>query len=183
MSEDGADVILFPKAPDDTVEPLSQVKKSTKFECPGQHRRTTLDLEAHHLLCSDCDQVLDPFQWLVDFTNRWKSENMYYRQSKQQAKELADRVTELQRVERNMKARIRRGGLAISSKGARMALEQMGAMGYALGDKLRTTDDRDELVKRMAHFGYKPDDVQAVLRELSALCNLEDVPDDSIPSP
>lgn len=178
--KDGGEVILFPKARDEAIRPDVDVKKSTWQDC--QHRvQLVLDDAAHQLICPACNQVLDPFDWIQKYIQNWAYQNSRYRQAVQQAQQAEKRVADLKRAETNTKARIRKGGLVITSKGARAAYEQMGALATILGRYLHGSDS--EAVKEIMRWsGYKPEVAQVAIRELRQLCNLE-VADEEIEMP
>lgn len=181
MADDGGDILLFPKIKEgaDAITPPAE-KKPRPLHGDCLHRRKSiLDQTAHQLICADCDQVLDPFDWISDYVGRWDRENTFYRQARQQGIDAAKRLAELERLERNTKARIRRGGLVISPGGARAALDQLRALNHLLTDMLREEGNPESFKKaeaRMRLWGYRPEDGRRALRELSALCGLEEPP-------
>lgn len=152
----GAEVILFPLAPDDTVESGVEVKEQDYGGC--RHHRTVLDVEAHRLRCRDCDQELDPFDWILSFVRCWRRENTLYRQAQQQAREATARLEELKKAERRVKARIRRRGVLLTSKDARIARDQLRALSSAIPAVIRevTGDEqaRKRALRRVHLFGF-----------------------------
>lgn len=176
---EGGEVILFPKARDDAVRPDVDIDRGKRAYDGCHHRyQLVLDIDAHQLLCPNCGKALDPFDWIVDYVQKWDAVNTRYRQAKQQATEAEKRLLELQRVERNLKAKIRRGGLVITSVGARAAYKQLCSLGYILSHQIQTPEDRPVVERRMGMFGYKPDEARRALRELHGICNLTGYPDE-----
>lgn len=179
MSSNGGEVILFPRIRDDAVTPPAEVKDSRRSYEPGTCRhdrnRLHLDIEAHQLVCPDCKQVLDPFDWIVKYVNEWARHNTGYRQAVQQEKELRHRVDKLQKLETRVKARIRGAGILLTSGEARKARDQLRAMHSAL---ISAVGDREKAI-RMAHLhGFRKDDVAVAFNALDRQLELRDPPEE-----
>lgn len=173
-------VILFPKARDEAIKPDVDVKPKSKLSHDGcRHNvQLLLDTEAHQLQCPSCGQVLDPFDWILDYIQKWNYITTRYRQAQQQAAHAEKRLADLERLEKNTKARIRKGGLVITSKGARAAYGTLRALGHAVDAGLRTLEEKHKLEERLSLFSYKPEDARLAFGELHRLCNLEGEPDE-----
>lgn len=139
---DGGEVILFPKVKDDDppIEPPATIKprpKAWERSKGCTHAgRSTLDETAHALLCSDCGQVLDAFEWIRRFVQRWDRVNTDYQQARQQCSATHERLADLERRERNAKARIRKA-TAPELVAARKAVEQASRAIYRTIEAMR----------------------------------------------
>ena len=173
MSDDGAQIIVFPTIPGgDAIGPPADVKeKNPSFSVDKcTHRKTTLDLTAHRMYCSDCEQELDCFDWIVDYSRKWRRFNTEYRQAIKQADEARQRVDDLERVEKNAKARIRKQGVILTSGQARRIRDNYRAFGRALNDayrdRLQTEDDRHKLRVELKLMGVDFEEAPKAFRVL-----------------
>lgn len=129
------DLIPFPKAPDDTEAGPLKAKRRDRYPMEGcKHPRPlVLDQEAHELRCGECGQTLDIFDFLFDLTGKWELFNRGYRAARQQERATLARLENLKRLERNAKARIRKGGVVLTSAQARVVRSQLvGLQGVAV---------------------------------------------------
>lgn len=183
---DSADVILFPKAPDGTKLPPASVRPGApSFTMDGGctktgHRKLELDKEAHQLVCGACGQVLDPFDWIVRYVEKWDRENLGYRQAKQQRKNAEAELARLQRAITNAKARARRPGVNISAGQARTLLGQVEALGRVL--MFKADYDQDEWVRLLDRAGVKRDALVPVTTEIRRQLDLRDPPAEAKPA-
>lgn len=143
--KDGGDVILFPKARDESITPDVDVLKKRTEDFGDrfcQHRvQLVLDQEAHQLICPACNQALDPFTWILDYIRKWARQNTRYRQAVQQANEAETRLLDLQRQERNAKARIRKKGVLLSGPDARLLRDHLRKCSSVLDAAFRYGDE------------------------------------------
>lgn len=162
MGDDGADIIVFPVIPgSDAIGPPAEIKEKPKgWQYPKPecvHRKPVLDMTAHRLVCKDCKQELDCFDWIVDYTRRWARFNTEYRQAMSQRDEAIKRVAELERVERNIKSRIRRPGVTLTRGQLRKIRDTMRALrravDYALRDRVTTEDERHKVRNELKLLG------------------------------
>lgn len=137
----GAEIIAFPLVPggDAIGPPAGIIEKNPGYgssvSYPGQpcaHRQCDLNMTAHRMYCRDCKQELDCFDWIVNYSRKWRRFNVDYKQAVHQAKDAHARVAELERKERNLKSRIRRHGVLLTAGQARTLREQFHALRNAL---------------------------------------------------
>lgn len=179
-SDDGAQIIVFPTIPgSDAIGPPAEVKEKRRWTLDGcQHRKHTLDMEAHRMRCSDCDQEIDCFDWIVEYARKWARFNTEYRQAIRQAADATKRVAVLERIEKNTKARIRKHGVLLTSGQARRLRDQyqalMSALDHAYRERLQDEDSRHKLRNELRLFGIDFDKLRPALRPLSDQLDLRE---------
>lgn len=108
---DGAEIIdLFPGAEKtDADAPLrTRPRDPDAREVYCRHLRLELDMKPRRVYCRDCAQEIPAFDALNTLRGEWESYVTARRTAKRQARAANERLAELQRQERNVKARVRR---------------------------------------------------------------------------
>lgn len=183
MSDDGAQIIVFPTIPgSDAIDPPAEIKEKRMWHLDNcRHRRHTLDETAHRMYCSECRQEVDCFDWIVEYTRKWARFNTEYRQAIKQADEARTRIAELERIEKNTKARIRKQGMILTAGEARLIRDQykalQSALTHAYHDRLEDEDSRHKLRNELRMFGLDFDKQRSAIRPLDDQIELRDTED------
>lgn len=100
---------------------------------PGacKHPRATLDVDARRLSCSVCDQTLDPFAWIDALASDWDGYVRRWRLARDRVRDLEKLVADLERQEKNARARVRRREPP-EAKEARLALKEASSVLFDL---------------------------------------------------
>lgn len=128
MTEHDDNVVPFPrgqfeKARNEHESALDvlpvRVDRGTKLRC--QHERSTVNEADRTVTCRDCDAVLDPIHVLARLAGNREYLVNHGRMLRREATYLQTRVDDLERQEKNLKARLRRAEHP-ALKEARLAL-------------------------------------------------------------
>lgn len=88
---------------------LVKEKESKKQTCG--HHQILLDQGRRMIECSKCGQVIDPFEYLLDWAYGDRNLNYIRSRIREEIKEIHPILEELKKDERNTRARIKRLGL------------------------------------------------------------------------
>lgn len=94
---------------------LITVKQPERKHC--QHIRIALDVQRRLIECQDCNQFLDPFDYLVHYGNRF----LHYAkrvgdQRRQELESICNEIEKLKRERNNLKAQIKRCSVKMNPK-------------------------------------------------------------------
>lgn len=156
VAEDGefAEVVPFPSR-DDDERARDEAELQLVYgedSCAGGHRRAGVHEPTRRLVCRDCGAELDPFDFLAELARDRERIHGAIRRLKGRREWLEGRVADLERLERNAKARLRT---------VRRALELYGA-GQAAGTEMLVA-----LRRELRGAGVDPPAARRVLERMA----------------
>lgn len=96
--------VLYP--PPDEHDDDTPATKQEHDSC--LHRKVRLDTEARRVFCRDCGREVDPFTVIQSWASDWTRITNWRAEAERRRARAADRLTEILRVEKNARARVRK---------------------------------------------------------------------------
>lgn len=96
--------------PDAPVE-----RKAGHRDC--RHKQVELDVVGRVIRCKECEQVIDPIDWIETLSREWERYVYRWRSARAKCEGIEKAVEELERVEKNARARLRRLNGKLAEKG------------------------------------------------------------------
>jgi len=89
-------------------DPIRLPIKTTHEKSYCKHNKILLDQGYRVVKCESCNEIIDPFNYLLEWANGDRNLNTMRTRLKQDIKRHSDRLESLKREERNIKNRINR---------------------------------------------------------------------------
>jgi hypothetical protein len=94
---------------DDKDGPDAPVERDRKRGDSGcRHKKVTLEVGPRCLRCQDCEEVIDPINWIAQLVHEWEGYVWRWRSARDRVRAAEREMLDVERKLKNAKARLRR---------------------------------------------------------------------------
>lgn len=85
----------------------ARTQRPERYKRPCYHPRVAVIIEARHLECRDCGEIIDPLEWIRSLASDWDRYVHRWRTARHEVNAIEKRLEQSKRDEKNLKARLR----------------------------------------------------------------------------